>query len=394
MSEIECPISYHASENPSALALICGKQQITYKQADLYIEGIIDSLKIKPLTTVSFYPTHSPITPLLFFALFRIGAIAFPLNPNLPSTTATLDIEQIKLTAGKQKTRIFSLNTMATHLTTSGSTGKPKIACHSLGNHIYSAYGSNEKMPIHLGDRYLLSLPCFHIAGIAILFRTFLAGGCVVMGSEIDHSITHLSLVPTQLYRYLNTEPFDHNLKHILLGGAHIDEKLFNAGIERGLPLHPTYGMTEMSSQITTSFDKTYSMGHLLPHRELKIEKSEILVRGKTLFQGYLNEPKTSGWFRTGDLGTYCQKKGLTVHGRKDRMFISGGENIQPEEIEKILMNHPKIDIAYVKPIEDAEFGKRPVAHISPYIPLEELLPYLKNHLPRYKIPVQVKLIT
>jgi O-succinylbenzoic acid--CoA ligase len=98
----------------------------------------------------------------------------------------------------------------------------------------------------------------------------------------------------------------------------------------------------------------------------------EILVRGECLFIGYynpyagwLNPARTrDGWFHTGDLGTLSDDGVLTVLGRRDNMFISGGENIHPEEIEKALTSIGGIEEAVVVPAPDAEYGMRPVAWI------------------------------
>ena len=100
-------------------------------------------------------------------------------------------------------------------------------------------------------------------------------------------------------------------------------------------------------------------------------EDFEIWVRGRTLFKGYVKGKKCDpardgkGWFHSGDLGHLDKQGYLTVYGRKDNMFISGGENIYPEEIERVLLESILISDAIVAPIENAAFGKRPVAFIK-----------------------------
>ena len=254
-------------------------------------------------------------------------------------------------------------------------------------------------MPIEEGDRYALSLPLYHIAGIALLFRTFLAGQTVSLSQETP-GITHLSFIPTQLHRLLQQENLP-KCKHILIGGASIPLSLYQEGIKRGLPLRPTYGMTEMSSQVCTLWETgSFSLGHPLTYREIKVAgDGEILVRGKTLFQGYLKEDRSlelpldeEGFFATRDLGSYSKKGGLTIHGRKDRLFISGGENIQPEEIEKLLKGVEGITDAQVVPTPDEEFGFRPMAYIQSekIFEEEELKDYLGSFLPKFKVPVKL----
>ena len=426
MNVFECPFSLHARKNPKDLALLSKAKGWSYLECEKLIEGAVSSLKnygVKSGDSVAILPTKEFPTPLIFFALFRLRAICCPINTYHPLNTLPQNLDELrapfllypdalKLPKIKQIPLPFSKiirdrkcfgqtflekNQCATYLFTSGTTAKSKIACHTLGNHYYSALGSNAYLPIRKGDRYHLSLPPYHIAGIALLFRTFLAGATIALGDGVD-GITHLSLVPTQLRRLLDQEKIS-PYKHILLGGAYIPSSLYQKALRRHVNIHPTYGMTEMSSQIATHFDSTsFSLGHPLPYREMKIGKDcEILVRGKTLFKGYLKGDGTfdlplnqEGYFETRDLGTYSPKTGLQVWGRKDRLFISGGENIHPEEIEKLLVNIEGIIRAEVVPIPDEDYGLRPTAYIESEKKYkeEELKEYLSAFLPKFKIPV------
>jgi len=302
----------------------------------------------------------------------------------------------------------------ATIIFTSGSSGTPKAVLHTLGNHCYSALGSNEYIPFEPGDRWLLSLPLYHISGIAILFRAALGGGAVVVqGHEalldegIRHAgITHCSLVSTQLYRLLQKRgAVDalRSMKAILLGGGFFPGDLIGKALEYGLPIHLSYGSTEMASQITTFRCDAHGSaqqfpGGTLPFRELRIAPGgEILVRGHTLFKGYVEgaavvrELDNEGWFHTGDTGRLNEEGHLTVTGRRDNMFISGGENIQPEEIELHLCRLPGVRQAVVVPVRDEEFGERPVAFVemgegASFEP-RTMARHLETHLPRFKIP-------
>jgi len=428
MNVFECPFSLHGRKSGKSIALRSDTNSWTYEECHLLIEGIGKTLKeegVKRGDRVALFPTKDFPTPLLFFALFRIGAIACPLNVYLPREVipqtlnalgatffcvpdgesypkvvqTTLTFSKLLKTEEKCSQTFLDKDAHATHLFTSGTSANPKIACHSLGNHYYSALGSNGRMMIQPGDHYLLSLPLYHIAGIAILFRTFLAGGTLLLSDEIEHPrATHLSLVPTQLLSLIK-KPVLGTLKHILVGGSNISNDLYNKAVQWGLKVHPTYGMTEMSSQITTLFEsRPFSLGHPLPYREMKIaDDGEIYVRGKTLFQGYVDQAEgvklplnDEGWFCTRDLGVYSPKTGLQVIGRKDRLFISGGENIQPEEIEKILGSIEGIESARVIPLADEEYGFRPVAYIESEKGYNEeaLKDFLASILPKFKVPI------
>jgi O-succinylbenzoic acid--CoA ligase len=134
----------------------------------------------------------------------------------------------------------------------------------------------------------------------------------------------------------------------------------------------------------------------VLPYREVGISDSgEVLVRGETLFAGYVEGDvivrplDDEGWFHTGDIGVLDGEGYLRVRGRKDNMFISGGENIQPEEIEEAISSLEGIKRAVVAPVPDAEFGFRPVVFVfGVSVEPEKLKEFLASLLPRFKVPV------
>lgn len=223
----------------------------------------------------------------------------------------------------------------------------------------------------------------------------------------LDYRATHLSLVTTQLQHLLEQpsrcERLNRQLKAVLLGGSSFASTLIDRAVAAGLPLAKSYGLTEAASQVTTtapgdSRETLGTSGHLLPHRELKITAAgEILIRGKVLFAGYWRDGDIDsardrdGWFATGDRGMLDSEHRLIVTGRRDNMFVSGGENIQPEEIEHALVALPEIREAVVVPIEDRSYGQRPVAFVQLVegvrLDAEHLRHALQEHLPRFKVP-------
>lgn len=308
----------------------------------------------------------------------------------------------------------ITLDRPATIVYTSGSTGQPKPALHCYGNHYYSALGSNQNISLTTNDRWLLSLPMYHVGGIAILFRCLLAGATVVIPEDTGtlirpieaYDATHVSMVSTQLRRLLaNSTGTIDSLQAVLLGGGAVSDALIDEAVARELPLYVSYGLTEMSSQVTTTpagvaGKRLHSSGRLLPYRQLTTaDDGEILVRGLTLFSGYIEgksldrSTDSDGWFYTGDLGRLDDEGYLYVEGRKDNMFISGGENIQPEEIETALERIRPVREAIVVPVQDAEFGRRPVAFVrwqNDPQPLELVRERLAPELERYKLPVAI----
>ena len=192
--------------------------------------------------------------------------------------------------------------------------------------------------------------------------------------------MTHLSLVATQLYRLLRDERGRaalRGLKAVLLGGGPAPAALIEEAVA---------GRRARSSRATarrrcprrrprrgpaTRRRRCAPPAGRSPFRELAIAADgEILVRGRTLFRGYVEgggvrpARDAAGWFHTGDLGRLDADGRLVVTGRRDTMFISGGENIHPEEIEREILRFPGVLEAIVVPVPDPEFGARPVAFL------------------------------
>ncbi len=412
-------------DNP---ALLTGNTTISFSELDATTARIAEEMRKRGIEKghiIALVMPNSSAMILLLLALMRRGSIAAPMNYRFPASRLQPTLQQLqpgavigpesltgdlhvplKLTQEEltetSETSPFrhldhgtaqplnnettlSLDTLSTIIHTSSSSGTPKAALHTLRNHCFSALGSNENIAFAPGDCWLLSLPLFHIGGYAILIRSLVGGGAIAVPAEemnIDkalsaYPITHLSLVPTQLYRLLNHPDSCKTLKSlkaVLLGGSAVEPALLQEASQSQLPVYLSYGSTEMSSQITTTPGPTTTItaGRQLRFRELSLGKgNEILVKGPCLFQGYLsgNAPMLStdkdGWFHTGDTGAFSPEGELHVTGRTDNMFISGGENIHPEEIERTLCAIQGVRRAIVVPLRDQEFGFRPKAFIE-----------------------------
>jgi O-succinylbenzoic acid--CoA ligase len=426
MDTANCPIYEQAVRNPQHPALFAKARTWSYGELNEQINALCNFLNhagIQQDQRVAFIAHTSVASIALFFALFRLRAVACPLSYRLPQGLLADYIEKLHvshvlepslLPPDRIKSRAefptVHLDDLATFLFTSGSSGSPKVACHCFANHYYNALGALSELNLEQTSRWLLSLPLFHVSGIGILFRSFLKGATVVLSDQllaeavIQDNITHISCVPTQLFRLLQEpaatlEKLKQTLKCILLGGAPISDSLIQNATQQGLPIYTTYGMTEMSSMVTLSKLGATNLGKLLPYSALKFENNEIWVGGKTLFQGYwdaenaiVQKADTEGWFPTRDLGAFTDGS-LNVIGRLDRQFISGGENIQPEEIEQALCMIPGIRQASVVSIPDAEFGERPVAFVDDETrahTLESIRNALKDRLPAFKHPVRI----
>jgi len=424
---------------PKDAALIGARGVTSYEELDRLVSAAAVRLgELEAGSRVALYLQRDERYVALLLALIRAGHVACPLSDRVPSrgvaplleraacSALISDDEELLRTAGANLLRPkpedllregqqfgepadIPLGRPATIIFTSGSTGVPKAALHTFGNHYHSALGSNANIALMPGDRWLHSLPLYHVGGLSILFRCLLAGATVALpqqGTPPGEAIagfgaTHVSLVSTQLLRLLREDANRGGLEAVLMGGGPIPASLVDEAVARGLPVHTSYGLTEMASQVTTtppgaSLEELRTAGRVLPHREVAISGSgEILVRGQTLFAGYvegerLNRPlDAEGWFHTGDLGELDDNSYLRVRGRMDNLFVSGGENVQPEEIEEALYRVEGIEEAVVVPVPDEEFGARPVAFIrTDDLEPGDLAHELEPVLPRFKIPI------
>ncbi len=433
-----CPIAREARRHPDAVAVVTPHGQVTYAALDRRIERCVRRCSFLPGSRVSFQSDPSLPSLVLFWAIFRSRAIAVPISTRYPAAQAVRLAEQVggellsrthpafvEPTAMEDPARpilptpdhgappeiaTLDCEIPATIIFSSGSTGRPKAIVHNLRAHFCSAAGANANMPLEPSDRWLLSLPTYHVGGLAVLFRCAIAGAAVVIPESSgdvrprwsDPGVTHVSLVPTQLKRMLDAAQDLSPWKAILLGGSAIPPGLIDRAHQAGGRVFSTYGMTEMASQIATgggTSSSTASGGRVLKFREARISgHGEILVRGATLASGYWTpegiQPivDDDGWFPTGDAGRIDADGRLHVTGRRDNQFISGGENIYPEEIERCLLDVSGVRRAIVIAVPDAEYGQRPVAVVdgdfaSGDLPVAMIRTALQERLPKFKIP-------
>ena len=430
-----------ALATPDAAALVDARGTTSYEELDRRVSAAALRLgELEPGSRVALYLPKDERYVALVLALIRASHVACPVSDRLPpqgvvpllerAACSVLISEDEELLQTTDLLRIMPetlleklpqsssdlsepidipLERPATIIFTSGSTGAPKAALHTFGNHCHSARGSNANITLRPGERWLHSLPMYHVGGLSIVFRCLLARATVALprpGTSLGKDIagfgaTHVSLVSTQLSRLLRDGADLGGLEAVLMGGGPIPPTLVDEALARGLPIHTSYGLTEMASQVTTtppgaSLEELRTAGRALPNREVSISaRGEILVRGETLFAGYVEGEESDrpldadGWFHTRDLGELDENGYLRVGGRMDNLFVSGGENVQPEEIEEALCRLKGVDEAVVVAVPDEEFGASPVAFVrmddgEPGELAEELEPVL----PRFKIPI------
>lgn len=384
-----CPVANWKQQRPESLAF----PGMTYLEFDAVIQRLCFAIAELPEAVLAFVPEKSVLDLAFFFAAWRMGKTVYPISFRHPEQAIKMRLEHTGATLVKpsqlQSTSALEISTidetiLATYIETSSAS---KIVCHQLRSHFISARSCATALNLQPGDTYCLNLPLFHISGIALMLRTFVAGATVVFEREA----THISMVPTQLFRLIETDTQLPKLKCLLIGGAPLSKSLYDEALQRGLPIYCTYGMTESGSMALLK--PPGGLTTILPHIELKFVEGEIHLQGGSLFHHYFGQEPRSGWFATGDIA--CQNT-LEIVGRKDRQFISGGENIIPEEIEQALLQIPEIIEARVEPEADVEFGMRPIAKL--YCKSELSSTHVQHHLeallPRYKIPKKILIST
>jgi len=317
---------------------------------------------------------------------------------------------------------------------TSGTTGTPKAVPLKRRQMLYAAHASAQNFRPADDHFWLLCLPLNHIGGISIILRSILYGTGIYRMKKFDaemvmtflseNPLFHVaSMVPTMLKRLLENRTFHtHNdFRAILLGGGALDQSLVRESIRRGIPLVPSYGMTETCAQVAANpilkpsgtYPPLKSVGTLFEPNEIEIRDSDgknlgpnnpgtIWLRGPQIFDGYLTADKNNcfdenGWFNTGDFGYLNANRQLFFESRRKDLIVTGGENVSPGEVERELMRIRPVKEAVVIGVKDKEWGQKVVAVITTNnegkITPQKIRKILKERLSPYKIPKDIVLV-
>lgn len=267
-------------------------------------------------------------------------------------------------------------------IATSGSTGAAKHVVLSAAALQASARATADRLGGHA--RWLLALPAQHVAGVLVVVRALLAGvppvvqdvragfrpdGFAAATRELGEGRRCTSLVPTQLGRILDAggAALDalRSYTAVLVGGAALAPQLHERARTAGVAVVTTYGMSE------TAGGCVYD-GRPLDGVQVELEADgRIRIGGPTLADGYLGDPELTaatfvgGWFRTGDLGRWRAGR-LEVRGRADDMIVTGGENVAPAAVERVLAAQDGVAAACVVGVPDAEWGQVVAAAVVP----------------------------
>lgn len=321
-------------------------------------------------------------------------------------------------------------------LYTSGTTGRPKgvIYTHRMTSNIVQHAALHAR--IRAGTRTLtyaplfhaaglnaLAMPSFHYGGAVLVMRAFDAGECLAALTDPALGITHTVGVPTT-YQLMSQRPefaaaaFP-TLEVAGVGAAPVPLHLLEVWADKGLVLSQSFGLTEVFSVSFTPPQKAReqigSAGHPLMHVEVQVgdehghelprnRVGEIQVRGPGVTPGYWHDPEATraaftvdGWFRTGDAGRMTEDGVIYVVDRIKDMFISGGENVYPAEVENAIDQLDEVSHCAVIGTPDATWGEVGLALVVPrpgaYLDGERIVAHCRERLARHKVPRRVRIV-
>ncbi len=407
------------SENTAVIS----NRRLTYAELSEKVIGKISALAaagVSKKSRVVLIQKNSVDFIVNLLALWKLGATPVPINFRLPVSEINEQIEFIspaliicdnhkikdrfkklnfpirsRFNSGKDSkaelpTVKISLNDTALLMFTSGSSSKPKCVELTFRNLIYSANNVNNLIGAKPGDKWLASLPFYHIGGFSIIVRALIRGSAIVLPKDLStssiirsiskHSPDYLSLVPTMLKNILaEKENVFTKTKAIFLGGSAIGDELVEKIVKQILPVIIVYGSTETASMVTAStfYDyKRFPRAAGKPIGENKIlilgkrgnalsagKIGDVVVSSQAVAKGYFNNPEltkaffTNAGYVTNDVG-YVNKEGLLfIKRRKDNVIISGGENIDLDALQKEMVKLKSISDAYLFGLPNDRWG-------------------------------------
>ncbi|MDF1662787.1 MAG: long-chain fatty acid--CoA ligase [Planctomycetota bacterium] len=412
-----------------------------YRRSMTRAQWLRDVHKIGPGDRVAWTEKNRLEFFEVFFACARLGAILVPVNwrlakpevdwilenagakliiddSSLTELTLTGEVPQIPAARVNDSSPVMILYT-------SGTTGRPKgallthgsITANSLNTTIACDLRSTDSTitytPLfHTGAVNVLSLPLFHRGAKVILTRQF--DGPQILKIIEEESITILFGVPTTFEMIRDSERFSQtdfsSVRFSLCGGAPCPVDLIHDYAKQNVVFRQGYGLTEVGPNCFSlppedAVRKAGTVGFPVMHCEARIvdgdgqecpagEVGELWLRGPHVCGGYWNNPEATaaalndGWWATGDLFQIDGDGYFKVVGRKKEMFISGGENIYPAEVEAAILRLPDVKEVTVFGVRDPRWGEVGMAVVTPeHIQTEELKTLLNSEIARYKIP-------
>jgi fatty-acyl-CoA synthase len=305
---------------------------------------------------------------------------------------------------------------------TSGTTGRAKGALLTHANCFWTNLSFDLATGVAGDDTVLQVLPQFHCGGwnvqpllawwkgaTVVLERSFDPGRCLALIAE--KRVTTMMGVPAN-YLFLAQDPaFEttdlSSLRKAVVGGAPMPEALLETWQERGVAIVQGYGLTEAAPNVLClppedAARKAGYAGKPYPAVDVRLsDEGELEVRGPNVFAGYWRDPEATagafrdGWLLTGDVAERDDEGYYRIRGRLKDMYISGGENVYPAEVESVLHEHPAVEDAAVVGVADERWGEIGVAFVvvSANVAEDDLLAYTRERVARFKVPKAVRFV-
>jgi len=348
-------------------------------------------------------------------------------------TGSSATLAEVVEHGGDQAPEVVTANEgdIAMILYTSGTTGTPKGAMVSWRQIHWNAVNTTIALQLAESDITFLNTPLYHTGGWHVLFTPLLyLGGTVILQKQFDAErcnallgpggVTILFGIPTMLRMMMEASNFDagdfSSVRFAICGGEPCPIPVIRAFQEKDVPLRQGYGLTEagpncFSLPAQDALRKEGSVGFPNFHVQVKIlgdsgepvtpgEVGELVIGGPEIFSGYWNNPEATretlrnGWVHTGDLFRQDEDGYYFIVGREKDMFISGGENVYPAQVERVIYAHPSVAQAAVIGVPDAKWGESGCAfvvlHPGATLPDKELMDYCKETLASYQCPKSV----
>ena len=311
---------------------------------------------------------------------------------------------------------------------TGGTTGTPKGAVLTHGSVFWNAVNTIVGWGLREDDVAPIFTPLFHTGGLNVLLTPLLLmGGTSILVSAFDpekafdiidrYGATYVFMIPAMLRMMMRSPLWDQEafgtVREFVTGGAPCPVDVYEAFAAKGKRFRMGYGLTEAGPNNfhidpAAALDYLGSVGKPLPFVEARIKgeddpgagpghTGELLLSGGHVFAGYWNRPEETaavladGWLRTGDLARRDDEGNVYVVGREKEMFISGGENVFPAEVEEVIMRHPAVEEAAVVGVPDDTWGESGLAAVAlksgAGLTGDELKTFLRGKIAHYKVP-------
>ena len=441
-----------ARNTPARVAIDYDGRLVTYGElaagADAYAAAFVEA-GLRRGDRVATLTGNSPEHVEVLFACARLGLVLLPLSWRLTAPELRYQLEDAEPSLllvedgyrglAEQTERPYLPFAVATSgarhrdeqvtdddglllIYTSGTTGKPKGALLTHANCFWTNISFDGATGVHGDDVVLQVLPQFHVGGWNVQsLLAWLKGATVVLERQFDagrvlrlieeKQVTTMMGVPP-IYLLLAQHPRFadadlSSLERAVVGGAPMPEALLETWARRGTAIVQGYGLTEAAPNVLClppedAVRKLGCAGKPYPFVEVRLgDDGELQVKGPNVFPGYWRNPEASadaftadGWLRTGDVAEADEEGYYRIKGRLKDMYISGGENVYPAEVEAVLHEHPLVRDAAVVGVPHERWGEVGLAFVvGDGVAEEELVAFCSQRLARFKVPASIRFV-